>query len=139
MKMILGALGVIVGTLTLGLAPLGAAAAGKYDGSVPLLCVPTVVSECGVESECKRVSAEGVNLPPFFKVDLKAQKVHSEETGRASPVRSIERLDGNMVIQGAQAGRGWTMTSSEETGKMSAAISSGGEGWIMFGACTLLP
>ena len=133
------ALGAIVGSAALCLASWPAAAAGKYDGSVRMLCVPTVVSECGAEGECRRVSAEGVILPPFFKVDLKAQKVHSEETGRDSPIRNVERLDGNVIIHGAQAGRGWTMTISEETGKMSAAIASAGEGWLMFGSCTLSP
>jgi hypothetical protein len=134
-----GALGVIAGAVALCMAPFEALAAGKYDGSAPLLCVPIVVSECGPDGDCKRVTADSVNLPQLLKVDVKAQKVYSEETGRASPFRSIEHLDGNMVLQGAQAGRGWTMTIAEETGKMSAAISSGGEGWVVFGACMLLP
>jgi hypothetical protein len=134
-----GPLGVIAGAVALCVAPFGAVAAGKYDGSTPFLCIPVVVSECGPDGECKRVTADSVNLPQFFKVDVKAQKVHSEETGRASPVTGIEHLDGNMILQGAQAGRGWTMTIAEETGKMSAAISSGGEGWVVFGACVLLP
>jgi hypothetical protein len=132
-------LGVIVGVVALCVAPSGVAAAGKYDGSAPLLCVHTVVSECVPDGECKRVTGDSVNLPQFLKVDAKAQKVYSEETGRASPVTGIEHLGGNMILQGAQAGHGWTMTISEETGKMSAAISSGGEGWIVFGTCALLP
>ena len=126
---------VIVGAIALCVAPWGAAAAGKYDGSAPLVCVPTIVSECRLEGDCRRVTPDSVNLPHFFKVDVKAQKVHSEETGRMSPFKTVEHLDGNMILQGAQAGRGWTMTISEETGKMSAAISSGGEGWVIFGAC----
>src|SRR5262245_11248483 len=134
-----GPLGVMLAAAALCVAPCSATAAGKYDGSVPLLCVPAVVSECGAEGDCKRVTADSVNLPPFFKVDVKAQKVHSEEAGRASPITNIERLNGTMVLHGAQAGRGWMMTVSEETGKMSAAISSAGEGWLIFGACTLLP
>src|SRR5262245_15587189 len=124
---------------TLCTAPLAAAAAGKYDGSVPLLCVPTIVSECRPDGECKRVTADGVNLPPLFKVDVKGQKVHSEETGRASPFGIVERMNGNVVLLGSQAGRGWTMTISEDTGKMSAAISTGGEGWVLFGSCAPLP
>jgi hypothetical protein len=128
-------LGVIVGALALWTGPDIASAAGKYDGSAPLVCVPTVVTECRVEGECRRVTAESVNLPQFFKVDVKAQKVHSEETGRASPFTSVEHVGGNLILQGAQSGRGWTMTISEETGKMSAAISSGAEGWIVFGGC----
>ena len=136
---IFGPVGVVLAAAGICLAPYGAAAAGKYDGSAPLLCVPILVTECEAEGECKRVTAESVNLPQFLKVDVKAQKVHSEETGRASPVRNVEHLNGKMIIQGGQDGRGWTMTISEETGKMSATISSDGEGFVVFGACTLLP
>ncbi|HXJ80000.1 MAG TPA: hypothetical protein VMS64_15110 [Candidatus Methylomirabilis sp.] len=132
-------LGVIVGAVALFLAPSGATAAGKYDGSAPMLCVPVLMSECRLEGECRRVTAESVNLPQFMKVDVKAQKVYSEEAGRASPVTAVEHVNGNVVLEGAQAGRGWTMTISEETGKMSLAISSSEEGWVGFGHCTLLP
>jgi len=130
---------VIFATVALCVASSGAVAAGKYDGSAPLLCIPTIVNECARDAECKRVTAERVNLPHFLKVDVKAQKVLSEETGRESPFRNIEHLNGNMILQGGQAGRGWTMTISEETGTMSATISSDGDGFVVFGACRLLP
>ena len=132
-----GPLGVIVGVMVLCVAPLGATAGGKYDGSAPLLCVHTVVSECRVEGDCRRVTPDSVNLPPFFKVDVRGQKVHSEESGRVSPFTNVERFGGNMILLGSQAGRGWSMTISEETGKMSAAISSGAEGWVVFGTCVV--
>jgi len=122
-----------------GASPMGAMAAGKYDGSTPFLCVPIAINECTPDGECRRVAAEKVNLPQFLKVDAKAQQVTSEETGRKSPVKNVEHLDGNMILQGGQAGRGWTMTISETTGKMSVAITSEGEGFVVFGACTPLP
>src|SRR5262245_12005559 len=132
-------LSVIVGVVALFPAPFSATAAGKFDGSAPMLCVPVMISECRLEGECRRVTAESVNLPQFMKVDAKTQKVYSDEAGRASPVTAVEHVDGNLVLEGAQAGRGWTMTISEETGKMSLAISSSGEGWVGFGHCTLAP
>ena len=52
-------------------------------------------------------------------------------------VRNIEHLSGNLIIHGGQDGRGWTLTISEQTGKMSATISADGEGFVVFGACTL--
>jgi hypothetical protein len=122
--------------VALGAWPGGAAAAGAYDGSTPLLCVPITINECGPDGECKRVTADSVNLPQFLKVDVKAQKVHSEETQRVSPFERVQHLNGRMIIQGGQDGRGWTMTISEETGRMSATISSDGEGFVVFGVCT---
>jgi hypothetical protein len=78
-----------------------------------------------------------LNLPQFLKVDVKAQKGHSEETGRVSPFERVEHLNGRMIVQGGQDGRGWTMTISEETGTMSATISSDGDGFVAFSVCTL--
>jgi hypothetical protein len=131
------AIGMVLAAIGICLGPCRSEAAGKYDGSAPLLCVPILITECGPEGECQRRTADNVNLPQFLKVDLKAQKVHSEETTRHSPIRNVEHLNGNLIIQGGQDGRGWTMTISEETGKMSATISSDGEGFVVFGACTL--
>ena len=124
-------------------APASAGAAARYDGSVPFTCVPIVVFECveddadAADAECKRRAAASVNLPQFLNVDVKALKVYAEPEGRQSPVRNVEHLNGNLIVQGGQDGRGWTMTVSEETGKMSATVSSGSEGFVVFGACTM--
>ena len=58
-------------------------AAGKFDGSVPFLCVPTAVAECVAEGECRPGTAESENLPDFFKIDLKARTVRAEDQGQA--------------------------------------------------------
>jgi hypothetical protein len=116
-----------------------AQAAGKFDGSEPLLCVPTIVMECsadGPDGECKRRTAAAVNLPQVINLSLKEMKVHSDGGSRHSPIRNVEHLDGNLIIQGGQQGRGWTVTISEATGRMSATISADGEGFVVFGACT---
>jgi hypothetical protein len=137
---ILGPIGAGLAAMAMSLVAHPALAAGKFDGSAPFLCVPVVVIECapdGPDAECKRRTAASVNLPQFLRVDLKSSKVHAEGGGRESPVRNIEHLSGNLIIQGGQDGRGWTMTISEETGRMSATISSDGDGFVVFGACTL--
>ena len=134
---ILGRVGLVFAAAGIGLAPHGAAAVGKFDGSAPMLCAPTVVTECGADGDCRRGTPASVNLPEFLKVDLKAMKVYAEGTGRESPIRNIEHLNGVLVVQGGQNGRAWSMTVTEETGKMSATISTEGEGFIIFGACAV--
>ncbi len=49
-----------------------------------------------------------------------------------------EHNPGNLIMQGGEAGRGWTLVISEETGKMSATISEDRVGFVIFGACTPL-
>lgn len=134
---ILGRVGMVLAATGIGVAPYSVGAAGKFDGSVVMLCVPTVVTECGADGECRRGTPGSVNLPEFLKVDLKAMKVHAEGTGRESPIRNVEHLNGTLVIQGGQNGRAWSMTIAEETGRMSSTISTEGEGFIIFGACAV--
>ena len=54
-----------------------------------------VLSMADGPDECKRGTAASVNLPEFLNVDLKAMKVHSGD----SPIRNIEHLSGNLIIQ----------------------------------------
>ena len=139
MMKILWRVGLAVAGVGICVAPYAAAAAGKFDGSAPLLCAPTDVHECAADAECKRVTADSVNLPQFLKVDIKAGKVHSEAAARESPFKTVQHLDGTLLLQGSENERAWTMMISETTGKMSATISAAGEGFVVFGACTLLP
>jgi hypothetical protein len=91
---LLSALAVLFITVGVCLNPYPADAAGKYDGSVPFLCVPTAVAECVAEGECRPGTAESENLPDFFKIDLKAKTVRAEEKGRLSLIKRIDRGDG---------------------------------------------
>ena len=55
-----------------------------------------------------------------------------------SAIKSIEHIDGKMIMQGSENGRGWTIVVSEKTGKMSATISDDQVGFVIFGASTTL-
>jgi hypothetical protein len=136
---ILGPVAMVLAAAGLCLAPIPAGAAGKYDGSAPLLCVPTGVTECGAEGECKRGTAESVNLPQFMRVDVKAMTIRSEEQKRESPIRTVDHMDGKLILQGTQGQRGWTLLIAEDTGQLSATVAADGEGFVVFGACAVLP
>jgi hypothetical protein len=105
---------------------------------VPLLCVPLAVTECGAEGECQQGTARSVNLPQFFRVDLKAMTVRAVEEGRESAIKTVDRVNGHLILQGVQGQLGWTLIISEEVGQMSATIGGASEGYIIFGSCTLL-
>jgi hypothetical protein len=135
---ILGPAGIILAAAGLCLAPGPAGAAGKYDGSAPMLCVPVGVTECGAEGECKR-TPESVNLPQFIRVDVKAMATRSDEQKRESPIKTVDHMNGKLILQGTQGERGWTMVIAEDTGRLSATIAADGEGFVVFGACAVLP
>jgi hypothetical protein len=124
--------------LCLILTPLSSSA-GQFDGSVPLLCAVIQVVECNVGGECYPVQPEIANIPRFLKINFKNKTISATgESGRkdTSQIKNIERANGNMILQGSENGRGWTMVISEETGKMSATVSDDRAGFVVFGAST---
>jgi hypothetical protein len=129
----------ILGVMAMCSAPYRAEAAGKYDGSAPLLCAAMTVTECEADGRCQRRSAENVNLPSLFRVDAKGMKVRNLETekGRESPIQSVAHANGKLVVSGSDGERGWFLVIHEDTGKMSAVVSGDGEGFVVFGQCAL--
>lgn len=114
-------------------------ASAKYDGSVPLLCAPIQAIECGVEDDCHRGTADSVDIPQFLKIDFEEKIIMAaDESEKKAIIKSLEHVDGKMIMQGTQNGRGWTLVISEESGKMSATISDDQVGFVLFGACTPL-
>ena len=132
-----GAIAIVLGMIGLCLTLYTADAAGKYDGSRPFLCVPTTVSECVAEGECRPGTAESENLPDFFKVDLKAKTIRAEDKGRLSSIKRVDRSDGEITLYGSDAARSWILMIREQTGRMSASVNGDGESFVIFGVCPL--
>lgn len=129
----------MIGLITvIWMVPQSSIAAG-FDGSVPLLCSVTQISECTSGGDCFPVTAETANIPPFLKIDFTANTISAtEESGRqeVTTINNIEHLDGKIILQGAENGRGWTIVISEKTGKLSATVSDDQVGFVVFGAST---
>jgi hypothetical protein len=58
-------------------------------------------------------------------------------TARKSALKSVTHLDGHLILQGGENGRGWSMTIDEDTGRMAVAIVDNDYTFSLFGACTL--
>ena len=121
--------------LSLSLLPVPLMAA-TYDGSVPLLCATVTVLECEETGECPRRTVESVNLPQFVKINTQQQTLSAVgQSETTTPIKRLEHLDGRLILQGGEAGRGWSLVITEETGKLSAAIVEDGGTFVIFGAC----
>jgi hypothetical protein len=126
---------VVVSSLSTALAVTGGvAAAGPYDGSRPFLCAVTTVMECDASGGCERQIPD-VNSPKFVKFDVAARTVSAAQ--RKSQLKSVARVDGELILQGSENGRGWSATIDEETGRMAAAIVDNDHVFSMFGDCTI--
>jgi hypothetical protein len=119
--------------------------AGDFDGSKPLVCTVITVNECLEGEGCMAVAPEDVNLPRYLWVDVAKKSIQDKKAGdgRKSPIESVKRVDGKLVLQGAEEGRpdvrdgfGWTVAIIEDSGQMVLSASGDMVAISAFGACT---
>ena len=118
----------------------------SFDGSQNLICAPQLVIECGPEGKCEQAMAASVNLPNFFQMDFSTREmtaITESENKRTSRIKSMEVLDGKLFLQGAddgiegvRDGLAWSISISQDTGRLVLSASGGNEAFVIFGACT---
>lgn len=118
--------------------------AGDFDGSKPLHCTLEETIECLPGGECVKVKPAEVNLPDTIFIDYEKKTIATKEGDikRTSPIENRKRIDGKMIIQGAEDGRadqkdgiGWTIAVNDSTGKMVVTGSGNDVGFVLFGSC----
>ncbi len=116
-----------------------ASAAGKYDGTAPMLCAVTAMSECEANGQCQRTAPQaGNNLPTFLRVDVKARTLTANDaSGRKTEIKASSLVDGQLMLQGIENGKAWNMVIGSETGKWGGSIVEDDGAFAVFGACTL--
>ncbi len=117
------------------------AGAAEFDGSVPVLCSTIDAIECLPGGDCARGGAESINAPQFMKVEFAENQIRTTREGGTSQItqiKSLEHLDGLLILQVIEGTLGWTMTIAEATGKMTVTATGDQVGFIVFGACTPL-
>lgn len=113
----------------------GAAAAAPLDGSAPMLCAFTSVTECSQEGECQRSSAEAAGVPAFILVNVPRNELSTLDGKRTSPITKLERANANLMIQGFQNARVWGAVIDETTGRLGATVSEADGAIVISGAC----
>jgi hypothetical protein len=134
----------ISAVFVLAAAPLVARGA-DFDGSKPLICSINAVTECTPADGCQKTTIENVNMPPFLKVDVQQKTVapaNPIEGRKPTSIERIERIEGKLILQGAEPGiekvhdgLGWTAAISEENGKLIFTASGDEVAFVAFGAC----
>jgi len=119
--------------------------AGDFDGSRPLLFSVISAMECTPDNGCRAVTTDSVGLPQFLKIDLNKKTigpVSESDTRPDSVIERMERVDGKLILQGAEDGYesvrdglGWTIAISEGTGRVVMTASGDQVAFVVFGAC----
>jgi hypothetical protein len=117
----------------------GSASAGDFDGSKPLLCAPGEAIDCAARGECLQVSPGDLNLPRFITVDVRGKRLSGTPSGgeeQRTAIQNVQSVDGKLILQGAENGRGWSMVIDQATGDLAASVADQYNGFVLFGACT---
>jgi len=131
-------LGAFAALATLGCAS-ASSAAGKYDGSKVMLCAVTAVNECTADGKCERTAPKsGNNLPAFLRVDVAGKLLTDNDgSGRKTEIKVMNVMDGQLMLQGAENGKAWSMVIGSETGGWGGSVVEDDGMFALFGSCTL--
>ncbi len=104
-----------------------------------LICAPMIAYQCSSQEKCSSGSPESVNIPQFFRVDLKKLIVIGEGASnqrRTSKISTVDNGERSLILQGTQLGRAWSAVINKATGKMVVTSSANDIAIALFGACT---
>jgi hypothetical protein len=119
----------------------GSASGDDLTGQDRLLCTAVEVTRCMESGTCTSELPWNLNIPQFMEVDLKAKTFATTKASgenRSSPIRTLVREEGLLVLQGFEAGRAFSFVIHEESGMASVAVARDGLTVSIFGACTPL-
>ena len=124
----------------LGVLLCGAASADDVTGSDSLLCYALSAARCELEETTCSVKEPWVlNLPDFLKLDLDAKRATTTEASgelRETDIRTVERSNGTILLQGVQGERAFSWLITEATGEGTLTVSALGAGLTVFTVCT---
>ncbi len=118
------------------------AAADDLTGQTRLLCTAVSATRCLENGGCSSETPWNLNIPQFIEVDLEGRTFSTTKASgenRATPIRSLVREDGLIVLQGFETGRAFSFVIDEPSGMASVAVARDGATVSIFGACTPLP
>jgi len=127
---------VVVISVLIGVAMVPAAIlAAPMDGSAPMLCALSSVTECSRQGDCERVLPEVAEVPTFVRVNVPQKVLSTIDGSRTSPITTVERANGRLMLQGMQNNRVWGLVINEESGRFSATMGEDDGALLLSGAC----
>ena len=126
--------GRLLAAAALALAPATARAAG-IDGTKPLVCDLVDAAQCDGAATCTGVTPAEIDLPGPVHVDFAGKRLHSADDQRSSPIVSMEAQETQLLLQGHDGGRAWTMVIDRASGHLSATLTDVEDVFVLAGAC----
>jgi hypothetical protein len=117
----------------------GGAAADDLSAARDILCSTQQVHVCRDAAGCEDVLAADLNIPQFLRIDTRAGKLSTTPASgenRETAAESVSRADGQLVLQGVEAGRAFSLFIDEASGWATFAAAANGRSVTVFAACT---
>jgi hypothetical protein len=111
-----------------------ASAAADFDGNTALICATVDAHSCDPGVICERALPADIGLPQFMRIDFAKKTIQG--TSRSTPIQSMEKTPGQILMQGTELGSAWTLVLDSTTGEMTSTIANRDHTYVMFGACT---
>jgi hypothetical protein len=117
------------------------ASADDLTGSSRALCSVVTISRCYIDG-CLDDTPDGALVPQFVIVDLGAKLLSTTQASgqnRTTPIESLRREGGLIVLQGLQNGRAFSFVIAEKSGGASVAIAREDLVLAVSAVCTPMP
>lgn len=118
------------------------AVADELSGADRLLCSTTQATACGMAAECATLPPTELNIPQFVVVDVKGKELSTTAASgenRRTPAQMVHRAEGQIILQGYEGGRAFSLVIQESTGRASFASAADARAVMVFAACTPMP
>jgi hypothetical protein len=117
----------------------GAVFADDVTGSDSLLCYGLSAARCQNGEACEAVEPWRLNIPDFVKLDLRVKRIQTtagSNDQRETPLQSVQRNNGTILIQGTQGERAFSWLITETSGEGTLSVAGVGQGVTVFTVCT---
>ena len=126
----------LLGTLTL---VASAALADNIENADRLLCSTSRIVVCFENGECVDALPWELNIPQFVVIDTKKMTLSTTKASneaRSTPIRTLQRDEGTLILQGIEQGRAFGFVIDELSGLLTSSVARDGMAVSVFGACT---
>jgi hypothetical protein len=122
-------------SIVLALSCATVAAAGDFDGAVPLTCTVEQAHDClPTKNTCTRVKQES-SIAPIFGLDFTKKEVRSPYRTAILPVQTTTTNKDSIVLQGAESLLAWSALVDKKTGALTVSIADSKGSYVAFGQC----
>jgi hypothetical protein len=118
---------------------VSAALADNLEDADKLLCSTSRVVVCFEDGECINVLPWEIGVPQFVVIDAKKMTLSTTKASnenRSTPIRTLQRDAGTIILQGIEQGRAFGFVIDEATGLLTVSVARDGVSVSVFGACT---